>query len=434
MNLADGKILDTADCDAVLDALNGRILATLAKPRLEVEVVIRACDKLVASLDDSVWLPAMKALGLPVELGANQLAQARALFSGDALRHRMQKELGDNFGQMRSHTTSEGRTVHEQLLPLGVLLHIAAGNADGLPAFSVLEGLLTGNINLLKLPSAEGGLSVRLLTALIAIEPVLAEYIYVFDYSSRDMVQLKKLIEVADGVVVWGGVEAVSAFRSLLPVDIRLIEWGHKVSFAYVSTSSVTDDALYGIAANMAATGQLLCSSCQGVYLDTEDFGDICAFCGRFLPLLEKAMGEYAADLPIGLKAQAALQRRTAELESALNGSRVFKAANCSLIACRDRVLQPAMGLANAWVKALPRNRMIETLRPYKNYLQTAALASPPQEEAALADLLLKSGVVRVCDGDSMSKTYSGAPHDGEYPLRRYMRVATVEARRGVHP
>ena len=434
MNLVDGKILDMADCDAILNALNDRVLATLAKPRLEAEVVIRACDKLVASLDDGVWLPVMKALGLPAQLGKTRRPEARALFSGDALRHRLQKELGDNPSQIRSHTTAEGYTVHEQLLPLGVLLHIAAGNADGLPAFSVLEGLLTGNINILKLPAAEGGLSVRLLSALIAIEPALAEYIYVFDYSSKDMGQLKKLIEVADGVVVWGGIEAVSTFRSLLPVHVKLIEWGHKVSFAYVSTNGVTDDALYGIAANIASTGQLLCSSCQGIYLDTGDFGDVCAFCERFLPLLEKAVGEYAAELPVGLKAQAALQRRTAELESALNGGRVFKAANCSLIACRDRVLQPAMGFANAWVKALPQNGMMETLRPYKNYLQTAALVSAPQEEAALADLLLKSGVVRVCDGDSMSKTYSGAPHDGEYPLRRYMRVTTVEARRGVHP
>ena len=42
--------------------------------------------------------------------------------------------------------------------PLGVLLHIAAGNADGLPAFSVAEGLATGNINILKLPQADNGL------------------------------------------------------------------------------------------------------------------------------------------------------------------------------------------------------------------------------------------------------------------------------------
>lgn len=39
-------------------------------------------------------------------------------------------------------------------MPLGVLFHIAAGNAEALPAYSVAEGLLMGNVNLLKLPAA----------------------------------------------------------------------------------------------------------------------------------------------------------------------------------------------------------------------------------------------------------------------------------------
>ena len=49
-----------------------------------------------------------------------------------------------------------GRT---QTVPLGTLFHVTAGNVDGLPAFSAVEGLLTGNINLVKLPSGDQGLS-----------------------------------------------------------------------------------------------------------------------------------------------------------------------------------------------------------------------------------------------------------------------------------
>ena len=55
--------------------------------------------------------------------------------------------------------------IEEKKVPLGVIMHIGAGNALGLAAFSVMEGLLTGNINILKLPEYEGGISLKILNA-----------------------------------------------------------------------------------------------------------------------------------------------------------------------------------------------------------------------------------------------------------------------------
>jgi len=117
------------------------------------------------------------------------------MFSKESLLHRLAVELGDDYGKpVTFRPIFREYSVTQQTVPLGVLLHIAAGNADGLPAFSILEGLLTGNINILKLSAAEGGISVRLLLEFIKAEPVLADYIYVFDYSSRDIEHIEKLI------------------------------------------------------------------------------------------------------------------------------------------------------------------------------------------------------------------------------------------------
>ena len=71
--------------------------------------------------------------------------------------------------------------------PMGTLLHITAGNMEGLPVFSIVEGLLTGNVNILKLPGNDGGLSMDIILRLIRLEPALADYIYVFDTSSGDL-------------------------------------------------------------------------------------------------------------------------------------------------------------------------------------------------------------------------------------------------------
>ena len=422
MNLAEGRIIGAGECDALLETLTEKILETLAKPRLTPETVIAACEKLVTGLDTERYLAEMAALGIPRELGSQYIGEARKMFSGEALRFRMALELGENYGLP---VVLEDGKVTRRIMPLGVLLHVAAGNADGLPAFSVLEGLLTGNINILKLPSSGDGASVGLLLELIRIEPRLAEYIYVFDYSSKDIIHMKRLADAADAVVVWGGTEAVAAFRAMLPPNIRLIEWGHKVSFAYV-TGGALDRQLRGIAQNIAQTGQLLCSSCQGIFLDTDDICELNAFCARFLPILDEAMAA-APVTDIGLKAQTALTLYSAELETIFSGGRVFRGAECSLTALENRLLEPAIGFGNAWVKPLPRKDLLAALRPYKNYLQTAALACGAHEKAELTDILLKTGIVRVCPGERMSAVYSGAPHDGEYPLRRYVKIASAE-------
>lgn len=428
MNLVNGEILDIKQCNAMLENLEQRIQRTLSKRRLEPETVISACGRLLAHLDEDVYINSMTLLGIDEALCRRYIDEARQMFDPAYLRRRLHIELGGCDGKPLTYTPLfKENAVTEQRLPLGVLLHIAAGNADGLPAFSVFEGLLTGNINILKLPAEEGGASVRLLMALIAAEPELAEYIYVFDYSSKDIVHIEKLISCADAVVVWGGSEAVSALRKIVPPTVRLIEWGHKVSFAYVTARGITDNGLIGLAENIAETGQLLCSSLQGVYIDTDDMDEVCDFCGRFLPVLEDVLARRSHDVGIGVRAQVALRLYNEELEGIYSGSKVFRGSHCSLIAYPDKILDTSIQFGNAWVRSLPRNEIMRVLRPYKNFLQTAALLCPEPEREVLTELLFKAGAVRVCPGNKMSTTYCGMPHDGEYPLQRYTRIVSLE-------
>ncbi|MBQ8851430.1 MAG: acyl-CoA reductase, partial [Oscillibacter sp.] len=45
-----------------------------------------------------------------------------------------------------------------------------------------------------------------------------------------------------------------------------------------------------------------------------------------------------------------------------------------------------------------------------------------------LTRLLARSGVNRVTRAGSMSHTFPGEAHDGEYPLRRYQRMVDIQA------
>lgn len=428
MNLANGKLLHPDDRREVLDSLHHRILQTLAQERLHPQMVIDACDVLSKSLNHKEHLPTLLNLGFDRCVAEEYLIEVKEMLSKEYLLCKVTTELGDYYGQSKQYTPLYRKeTVSEQILPLGVLLHIAAGNAEGLPVFSVIEGLLTGNINILKLPEMDDDISVKMLMELIRIQPVLADYIYVFDYSSRDVEAMRKLVDIADAVVVWGSDIAVSAVRQLAKPNTKIIEWGHKISFAYVTENGMKDEDLRGLARNICQTNQLLCSSCQGVFIDTDSMETVYRFCEKFLAILEEESKTYPSSIEIGMQAQITLQLYNESLDSLYHERRIFRKGDCSIIAYPDQVLEPGIMFRNCWVKPLPRQELLGKLRPYKNHLQTVGLLCAENERGLLSDTLSKTGVVRITRGENMSSMYCGSPHDGEYSLRRYTKIVSHE-------
>lgn len=424
MILYRGEIYDTKEQNRLLDGLEENITQVLQRPAPPAETVIAACDGLARRVLSGEFDGVIAALGLDKRFTLAQAAAAANLLRRDSLEFKLNLELGPDWAGPKTVTPPHsGLTLTKEVLPLGVLFHIAAGNVDGLPAYSAVEGLLTGNVNILKLPQADGGLSVLLLHALTQAAPALADYLYVFDTPSDDLPAMRKMAAMADGIVVWGGEGAVSAVRELAPTGCRLIEWGHKLSFAYITPKGENPEALTALAAHIADTRQLLCSSCQVIFLDTDDREEIRSFCRRFLPVLENAM-EQGAPLDDGSAAQVTLAQYEQRLESITQpGPEIFHGKSCSLTLEEDGELGLSLQFGNPLVKALPRGQLPTMLRRHKGVLQTAGLICAPEEREELAMVLLRAGVVRVTGADDMSRTTCGDAHDGDYPLRRYTRV-----------
>ena len=426
MILANGKRYESAMQDELLAGLEEKLNATLAGPGLEPETVIAAIDRLGQQAAEGAFDRELAALQID---GAVQYKEmAVRLLRRNHLEFKLRTELGADFRPDRITEPPEGlRPLRVLARPLGVLLHIAAGNADGLPAFSVAEGLATGNINILKLPQADNGLTLTVLEALLEIEPRLADYLYVFDTPSSDVGAIQKMAALSDGIVVWGGETAVAAVRRFAHPGTRLIEWGHRLSFAYLSGERPRAE-LEALARHIIATKQLLCSSCQVIYLDTADFGAVQAFCDRFWPMLEQAARAHRPST-IGAVAELSLRTYTDRLEAILDGGRVkpWSSPLCSLIPKEDSKLELSPMFGNVLVKPLPRAQIIPVLRQAKPYLQTAGLGCEPDCRQALIDLLVRAGVTRISYPGSMSEGIPGEAHDGVYPLRQYLRMVDVE-------
>ncbi|MBO6053695.1 MAG: acyl-CoA reductase [Clostridia bacterium] len=422
MILYKSALFDTARQDAILAHLESYINRVRATLTLPPEAVVQAVDRLGSRIAAGEFDPVIARIASPEDVDRYRTL-AVGLMSRDALEARLEKELG---GPLPDDPASP---IRQERRPLGTLFHIAAGNMDGLPAYSVVEGLCAGNFNILKLPSSDDGVTVEILSALIREEPLIGDFVAVFDTPSTDTEAMRKMAALADGIVVWGSEAAITAVRTLAPPGVKLIEWGHRLGFAYVS-GTPSDKDLASLAGHIAETKQLLCSSAQVIYLDTASMPDLGAFAERFLPFLDEATAAHPVT-DLGAMAQITTRRRCRELADALgeqeSGEVIRGSADCSLILCRDSALELSPLWGNVLVKRLPRANLLPVLRTAKGTLQTAALLCPEEERAALTEVLIRSGVNRVTRAGDLSATFPGEAHDGELPLRRYTRIVDIE-------
>lgn len=444
MILYQGKTYETSEQDRLLARLEADINQVRSSISISTEEVIDALslmgEKIAAGdFDDIIKELAIEGIERYIDMLVLMLDK-------QTLEYKVQTELGLHFfAEHQTNPPLEQRKVCIKPMPLGTLFHIAAGNMDGLPVFSVAEGLLTGNVNILKLPQADNGLSIQFFQKLIEIQPKLKDFIYVFDTPSSDFAAMIKMGGLADGIVTWGGDDSIAAVRKFARPGTKLIEWGHKLGFAYISGYEDRQAELTALAEHIFITKQLLCNSCQTIYLDTESMEEVHDFCHLFLPYMEQAARKYTAST-IGSIAELTLRRISDEILKVLDDKnddsasisaskdsknhayrQMYQGSGCSLVACIDSELELSNMFGNCLVKPLPKEQILPILRNKKEYLQTAGLICDRHKRQELVEILARAGIVRIMRAGNMSESYCGEAHDGEYPLRRYVRIVNVE-------
>ena len=430
MILFDGKVYESSEQGRLLSELREKIPYVLQNKILDPEIVIDAVDHLRKDTLEGKFDDLLTSF--PKDTVDTYKKQAEVLLSKEYLHLKLSTELGNT----EEYTTDkiEGFSrIRVKKVPLGVIFHIAAGNMDFLPAYSLAEGLLSGNINILKLPSADNGLSLKLIMQLIEYQPDLKDFIYVFDTSSTDIQGMRAMADLANGISVWGSDLAIEAVRGLAKPGAKLIEWGQKLGFCYVSNLDKTDDAekeLEGLAKHISFTKQLLCSSCQVIYINTDDMKEVRTFAERFLPVLQKAVSENAVE-EIGIRARDTLVAYTQRLKSYLGSEEksdgVLRGKGMSLILASDSKLELSPMMCNVLIKPLPKEKITEALFDARYYLQTAGLICPKEEREELINIFVKCGLTRITRGADMSSFFPGESHDGEYALDRYMKTVNIE-------
>ncbi|MEU4037781.1 acyl-CoA reductase [Streptomyces collinus] len=431
LHLWQGEFVDEAEAGRRLDTLSELAGRVLTRP-LPTDVVLGACAMVARDLTaPSSALYGRLTAHLPAGEAPAVLAELAATLTREALERKLRRELG-SLRPERLTRPDARETVYEAWAPVGLLVHIAPGNAAAVAPLSVVEGLLAGNLNVLKTSSSDSGLALDLLAALGAADPsgLIAERVVALRFPSSRRAWLEALCGQADAIAVWGGEDAVHAAGELAPPACQVVAWGHRISFAYLTGRAASEEeVLDALAEDVCRLEQQACSSPQVIYLDTEDTGELFAFAGRFAERLAKISGARPAPAH-GPAEQAEITtvQQLALLEQHLGLTRVFAAEDGSWRVLADT--RPALDASplhrSVRVKPLPRHAVTATLRPMRRYLQTAAVAGDHAEVAALSRAMIAAGVTRITPIGSMLESYQGEPHDGVYALQRYSRRVSL--------
>lgn len=345
--------------------------------------------------------------------------------SVDQLRLKLKRELGSEhpFELKRN----EGRDEHfEAWYPLGTLVHVTPNNSPLLSVLGVMEGLLSGNVNVLKLARKDGAFAALFFEALSQMDTsgTIKNYVCIGKISSQNQADLKDLLSVADVVSVWGGEESVQSIREIAPKRARVVEWGHKISFSFVSEKMKMDPSVYDkMAHEICLNEQMACSSPQCLFIENATLAQLEDVSLLLAQALSKISPTIKRVLP-GTQEMAEIMvtKEQVRLRSIMGGAKLLESDQSDWRIYIDAV--PALSSSplfrTIWLRPMPREKMIEHLRPLKQYLQTAGIAADVLEVEPLVRDLFMAGVQRIRVIGEMTDSYIGEPHDGVYALERY--------------
>jgi len=357
---------------------------------------------------------------------AEQSMQALEDFlSVENLRDKLKRELGSDFPfELKRINFKENH--FESWYPLGVLVHVTPNNSPLLGVLGVIEGLLAGNVNVLKLARKDSSFAAIFYHELCKLDEtgVFKNYIAVGKVPSSDKKYLQNFLSIADVISAWGNEESIRSLRELAPTHARIVEWGHKISFAYVSKSTMNDQQmLKSLAFEICNNEQMACSSPQCVFVEDADFKTLKSFSQKLAAALDIVSPTMERVLP-GLQelAELTVTKEQVRLNSVYGKSDVIVSSkNEWRIYIEDSEGLSASPLFRTiWVKPLPKKNIVRNLRPLKVYLQTAGLSASSDEIEELTKELFVAGVQRVRAIGEMTDSYYGEPHDGVYALERY--------------
>jgi hypothetical protein len=440
MNLPNYFLADLPPEASLLPAMITEACQTLKRNR-ERYLAHRTTHQLVQILVEVAqgWLQTdnrFRKLALesgPLATGFSQATLAKGLdnffrqFTPENILELLEQELGH--ARRLDKFVATGTKSHRAAVAVGpeILVHIAAGNIPNPTLTSIVLGLLTRSAQFVKCASGSAFLPRLFAHSIYDADPKLGACLEIAEWRGGNMELETALFAEANCVTTTGSDEMLAAIRSRLPIHIRFLGYGHRVSFGFVASEVLAGHHLQRVAARAAddvvAWNQLGCLSPHVIYVQSR--GEVLP--EKFAELLADELdqreqteprGELAAEHAAAIASRWGFYEvRAAHSPDTLlwhskNSTAwtvVFEADPRFQTSCLNRFVYVK------GVKDLPE--MLQNADAVRGDVSTVGLAAPEDETEALAMQLAHWGVMRVCPLGQMQNPPLTWRHDGRPAL-----------------
>lgn len=341
----------------------------------------------------------------------------------DNLRLKLKRELGSEF-PFELKRVSMRESNFEAWYPLGVLAHVTPNNSALLSVLGLIEGLLSGNVNILKLGRKDSDFSVIFFKKLMELDSSdqLRHFVVIARISSKEKDLLKKFLNFADVISAWGNEESIRSIKEMVHPSVRIVEWGHKISFSYITKKSVNAGTFYDqLSFEICNNEQQACSSPQCIFVEDASFDDLKKIGNNLAESLKKVSPTIKRIDPVGAEVyELTVAKEQVRLESYFSEAMLIDGGEFRIFIDMKAGIESSPLFRTIWLKPMPKNKIIENLRPMRQYLQTVGLAVLKDEVEEYTRIFFNSGVQRIRSIGTMVDSYMGEPHDGVWALSRF--------------
>lgn len=321
--------------------------------------------------------------------------------------------------------------------PRGIITHWLSGNVPFLGLISLTQGIITKNVNILKLPRQNGYIIPMILSKVfehsiktksgteLTGEDLLNTVLLV--YCEKDDNNAHKLLSDYSNVrVAWGGQEAVQSILSIpRKYGTEDVIFGPKYSFVVVGKNSypisVIDEISFKIAMDASVFNQYGCNSPHTVFVEKGGEVSPLIFAEKLAAGMEKALKRIPK---LGVSAEEATKVVTIRTEYLFKG-KVFKSngTDWTVIYSEESGIAPPSFSRIVFVR--PVESVYDIIKYVNHGMQTVGLLIDENRKEDFAKKITACGIERITDIGKMSMY--DHPWDGIFPLDRFVRWVSLE-------
>jgi hypothetical protein len=353
------------------------------------------------------------------------------MFDRDILEFQIEQELGSRslIDGWDVVTDRNGREHRIRAFPPR-LVHVVAGNSPGTSVITIVRGALSKGVHLIKMASNDLFTATAVLRTMATIDPghpttksFSAVYWRGGDTAVEDRIFRSQYF---DKLAAWGGESAITNAAKYIGPGFELVSFDPKISISLVGREAWLDDVAMkesteGAALDINLNNQEACAASRFIYIE----GTI----DEVRPWCERLATELGIDRVLGDGRDVPVPRTVREEVDALRHLEPFYAV-------LGDFSTGVVVLSEAPVDFHPQGKVANVVvtPSLEEALENVTVATqsigiyPTSRVSELRDALASRGMQRVTRLGEVASKASGIPHDGFYPLHRFVRWIVDDA------